>query len=301
MRKNIYLFLFLLIIGGWIWAHDQKSEDRLSLTGLMERAEKGDAKALYEVARLYESGYDSISVDSIKSILYYKLSADKGYAPAMNYLGYKYYLGSGVRRDVDSALYLIRKAAGEGDITAAANLGYLLTESKDFPHDEEEATKWISIAAEGGIMQAQFKMIEIMGNTWKDLSVDSALNLGMKYYLNKAPVMGIKLIQLAADKKTPKALALLGDAYSKGRGVPYDHKKSTEYFYMAACEGDPSAQFIIAEMLEIFPEALQSIEKRNPTNDKDFESPSFWYEKAAQSGVKDAESAYRELLAIPSR
>ena len=268
---------------------------------LVERADSGSPKALYDLARLHESGYDSIFVDSVRSMALYRLSAEHGYAPAMNYIGFRYYTGSDINKDIDSALYWIRKAANNGDITAAANLSYLLTESPDFPHDEEEALKWITIAAEGGVNEAQVKLIDRMSSSWEALPADSALQIGMKYYLENAPIMGVKLIEMAAKQNNPKAMAILGDAYSKGLGVVYDHQKAIDYFYEAALSGDPSAQFVIAEMLEIFPDAIHSnLEKYlSGASHGEMTDPTFWYEKAQEGGVTDSEKAYEKMFSFP--
>lgn len=301
MRRYFPFLLLLFFIGGGLWAEDRSVAHRLALRQLVDRASDGDAKALYDLARLHETGYDSIPLDSARSMALYLESAEKGYPPAMNYIGFRYFTGNGFEKDIDSALYWIRKAADQGDITAAANLGYLLSESKEIPHDEAEAIRWISIAAEGGVNEAQIKLASLKEKDWQELPADSALQLGMGYYLGKAPIIGVKLIEIAAGENNPRALSLLGDAYSKGIGVPYDHQKSTDYFYKAALAGDPAAQFIIAEMLEIFPEALPSSGEEPSGIIEDLSSPSFWYEKASQAGVDDAESAYRQLYSYPTQ
>ena len=92
---------------------------------------------------------------------------------------------------------------------------------------------------------------------------------------------------------SPRANALLGDAYSKGIGVPYNHQKSIDNFYKAALEGDPSAQFILAELLEIFPDILKNTTTEHL--EEEFYLPSYWYARAAEAGITDSESAYQRL------
>lgn len=250
--KRLFPFVFFIILMfGCLLAAGKGSDLSMALRGLAERADSGDAKALYDLARLYDKGYDSIPVDSVRSTALYLKSAEAGYAPARNYIGFRYYLGESLKQDVDSALYWIRLAAEDGDITAATNLGYLLTEGEGINHEEEEALDWLAIAADAGVPPAQEKMVA-----------------------------------LAEKLQTPKALALLGEAYSKGWGVSYDYQKSIDYFHQGALAGNPAAQFTIAEMLDIFPDAFEN------------ESADYWYEKAAEAGVIDAESAHRYLLSI---
>lgn len=293
-----------------------------ALAATPPNSSKASGEDLFLLAQLYETGNDSIPADLDRSISYYRMAAREGYAPARNYLGFLHYEGSKTSKDVDSALYWIGLAAEEGDIKAAGNLGYLLSQASDVSHDYPRAFKWLQKASdaglksslvplaelyrrglgveadtlkaialydraiESGIQDAQLYLLAMMGNSWKSLPADSALALGLKYYVHRAPVAGIDLIETAANAGSPKALALLGDAYSRGIGVPYDHDLSVEFFHKAAILGDPSAQFILAELLEFFPDLPG----------EDLHDPSYWYEKAAQAGVDDAEEAYKLLF-----
>ena len=281
---------------GGVWAQDEVKRQRDALQDLIEKAYGGDAKALYDLAYLHDIGYDSIPVDSLRSTLLYLQSAEKGYPPAMNFLGFRYYTGEAINKNIDSAIYWIRKAADSGDITAAANLGYLLTESDEIPHDYIEASKWLTIAVQEGVTDAQLKLLDIKKEEWLNLTPDSALVLGAKYYTGKAPIIGTEILQTASLGGIPKADALLGDAYSKGIGVPYDHQKAIDHFLKAAKGGDPSAQFVIGELLEIFPDALNNQPGMENT---DMIFPDYWLNKAAENGVTDSESAYQHLITIP--
>lgn len=301
------------------------------LTGITNNPDQ-----LYETALIYETGNDSIAPDPNKSTIFYRLAAEKGNVEAQNYLGFRYYNGEGTKQNVDSALYWIRKAAGQGDIKAAGNLGYLLSKAPEINHDYEEALKWLKIAAEAGlptsftqlgdlyrhglgtprdtlnaikwydkaidsrIPDTEIRLLSMMGYKWKELSPDSALVLGLKYYMGNAPTIGVELFENATKGTLPKAVALLGDAYAKGRGVPYDNKKSIEHYLEAAILGDPSAAFIIAEFLEFFPDGLPEMESLSQENKgkvskEDLNSPQFWYNVASSQGIIDSESAFRHL------
>ena len=289
--------LLTIITVNFIFADETRLKYQSSISELKKKAEYGDPKALFDLARIYDLGFDTISVDSAKSTKLYILSAEKGYPQAMNYLGFRYFKGEYINQNKDSALYWIKKAAEAGDITAAANLAYILTEvpENDSIKNSIDIYNWMLIAAEAGLIEPQLKIISMMRENWRNMSPDSVLALGIKYYTGKAPIMGIELIKIASDTKIPKALALMGDAYSKGKGLSYDYKKSTEYFVEAAFEGDPSAQFIIAEQLDFFPDSFQEIPFfKNQSSDK--KTATYWYEKAAEGGVFDAESAYTLLI-----
>lgn len=324
MKRYLPFILLICFFVGGVWAQSTLSRQQEALGELMQKAHEGDAKALYQLAKLYDTGFDTIPVDSVKSTALYLLSAQKGYAPARNFIGFRYYNGEILSRNIDSALYWIRLAAEEGDVSAASNLGYLLSQSEDITHDYPQALNWLSKAAEAGVpaalsqlgdlkrmglgttpdtleaislyeqaaakgdWQVQLKLLAMMGYKWKELTPDSALYLGIKYYTGDLPLAGIDLIEQVAETENPKALALLGDAYSKGVGVGYNHEKAIEYFRLAAQKGDPSAQFIIGELLEFFPD-----------DDTSGLSPQEWFDLASRQGVNDSQSAYDLLYSFP--
>jgi len=332
--------ILVLTLIGMAVASDGTARRHAAVRALAMRASEGDAKALYDLALLHDKGYDTVPVDSVRSTLLYRLSAEKGYPPAQSYLGYRYFNGEIVPRNVDSALYWFAKAAGAGDARAANNLGYLLSNGDVVTRDYPQAFYWLSKAAssglpaaesqladlyrqglgtekdtlmaitlyteaiEGGLADAELKLLSMMGHKWEKLPADSAVDLGRYYYTRRAPLIGVTLFENAARENNPDALTLLGDAYSRGIGVDYDHDRSIRYFLSAALRGDPSSQFVIAELLDIFPDALSSVAANEVLRDiysggevpDDIYTPSYWYGKAAEKGVTDAETATERML-----
>lgn len=320
LRAFPFILLFLLLAGGG--ASEEVTRKRLALRELVERANAGDPKSLYDLASLHDRGYDSIPIDSSRSTALYRLSAAKGYSRAENYLGFRYFKGEFVEQNIDSALFWITKAADDGNIAAANNLGYLFTESDVVPRDYQRGVYWLTKAADAGLPQAEsqladlyrhglgvtpdtafavalynraidkglhdaeLKLMSMMEKNWEKLSADSAVALGRYYYTHRAPMAGVMLFENAAKNNNPAALALLGDAYSKGKGIDYNHAESIKFYLRAAELGNPSAQFIIAELLDIFPDALPD----------SVPPASYWYEQAASSGIRDADSAFRVLI-----
>ena len=338
MRK--ILWMLVVISMGYLSAvyASSKSEPREGLSALMERAAGGDARALYNLAVLHDTGYangsDTVAVDSTLSTALYLKSAQLGYAPAQNYIGFRYFNGEAVRQDVDSALFWLAKAAGGGDVKAANNLGFLLANSDRVTRDYPQAIFWFEKAAvaglpsaqasladlvrqglgtepdttravdlynraiDGGLADAELKLLSMMGKKWEQLPPDSAVSLGKKYYLGRAPFIGVTLFENAAAENNPDALALLGDAYSRGIGVEYNHEKSLENFLTAALMGNAPSQFVIGELLDIFPDALmddapQAIIDYYFEGDppEDINSAEYWYDLAADAGIENAETA----------
>lgn len=220
--------------------------------------------------------------------LVYEIGADSA-----NYLGFRYYNGEGVKQNVDSALFWIRKAAEGGDIKGAGNLGYLLSMAPEIEHDYPEAIKWLTKASDaglpsaqsqladlfriglgiapdtiramelyeksgkGGLIDAQYKLIAMMGYKWKLLPADSSVNLGLYYHNNRLFGVAAELFMDAAEKDNPRGNALIGDALARGEGISYNSELAMEYFLKAALGGNASASFTLAEFLEFYPDSLR--------------------------------------------
>lgn len=345
MKKALFRLLpFLLLLTAFAGvaasAVDDATRRTAAVREIARKAAEGDAKALYDLAMLHDMGYDTVPLDSARSTELYRMSAQKGYAPAQNYLGFRYFNGDYVARDVDSALFWLVKAAGNGDAKAAGNLGYLLAFDNSVTRDYPQAIRWLTIAADAGLPSgeallgdvyrmglgtapdtlraaalytdaiqkglhdAEKKLLAMMGRRWTALAADSALAIGKYYYTHGAPVAGVTLFENAAGKGNPEALALLGDAYSRALGVDYSHERSLGYFLKAALLGNVPASFVIAELLDIFPDALKeegpdSIIREAYAGQEippDLYSAAYWYEKAAEGGVTDAAGATGMLL-----
>lgn len=338
--KHIFALLMIAVFLMAAAGAEGITRRRLSLRGLAERAASGDARALYQLSRLHDSGYDSIAVDSARAAALCLESARLGYVPAQSDAGFRYFRGEGVRRDVDSALYWTRRAAEAGDARAANNMGYLSLRGEYVAQDTGKAFEWFTVAAdaglpvgqsqladmyreglgtppdtlkaaelyskalESGLRDAGLKLLSMMERRWKDLPADSIMRLGRRYYTRNAPEIGIALLRDAAAHGNADALAILGDAYSRANGVDYDHDRSVACFLEAALRGQPSAQFFVAEMLDVFPDALRGETEsgviRSFYGDSpipaDIHTAAYWYALASARGVSDARSATRHLF-----
>lgn len=287
MNQVIYIAVLSLLAP---LAQGEVSHTRMAVRQLAERARSGDAKSLCDLAILHDMGYDSIPVDSARSTALYRLSAEKGYAPAQNYLGFRYFKGEGVTQNVDSALYWITEAAENGDAKAANNLGFLFSQGEKIPVDYPKAIHWLSVAADagvptgqslladlyregkgvkpdtlhavslytkaiaGGLQDAEKKLLAMVGESWLTLPLDTLMKTATYYYNHRAPVIGVTLLTKAAEEGDAEAMAMLGDAYAQARGVDYSYEKSLEWYRKAAKAGNPRARKIISELREFFPD-----------------------------------------------
>lgn len=222
---------------------------------LRQRAAEGDREAMYRLAWIYDTGTDSIAPDTALSTELYQRSADLGFAPAQNYLGFRYYTGQGVERDTVKGLELITRAADEGYAPAINNLAWLLIDD---------------IRNGGTRLQADtIKAISLLTTATNNRVPDAAQTLS--HLLTDTPAAAF------TDSVTADAFAALGRAYSFGAGVPYNHERSLALYLHAARLGQPDARRIIAETLEILPDALSAPNQFiNPPVTPEETSPLHW-------------------------
>lgn len=303
---------------------DSVSGDTITPRSLYQRAaEKGYIPAVshygYLLVRDAESQAD---IDSGMRLI--EKAALAGDPKAANNLGYFLTQGELVTRDYEKALFWLKKAADAGLATGAAQLADLYRQGLGTTPDTLAATALYEQAIHAGLADAQRKLIAMNARGWQSLSPDSALTLARRYYREGVTTPAIILLEQITNhyRNTPAsrenystsagkesystsaaqesystsvkahALALLGDAYSRGIGVPYSYEKSIELFLRAARLGNAPAQFIVAETLDMFPDALDEFISRTSAE----HSAVYWYDRASASGIEEATAAYRLLL-----
>lgn len=321
---------FLLTVWLWAVAPAQTLRaDSVALKALADlrgKASSGDPKALYDLASLLERGYRDIPHDTRAADSLFLASAEAGYPAARNYVGFKFYRGDGYPRDVHKALEWIQKAAEQGDAKAANNLGWLLMEGDGVEHDCKKAAYWLGKATDaglpvamsqlgdlyrtgrgverdslralalyekslaGGFPEAEPRIIAMEGKRLISLPGTCALSKGLEYKRMGGDRLAVMLFERAAEEGVPQAYTLLGDAASRGEGLPYSHDKATGYYLRGARLGDPSAMFILGELLEMFPDSLDILDATDEEK-----NAAGWLEKAGAAGVTDAATATRRL------
>lgn len=246
-------------------------------------------------------GYRLISEgeDAREGILWLEKAADAGDLKAASNLGWLLLQGEHVPRDVGKAVFWLGKAADGGLTIAQSLLGDLYRDGRGVPPDTLKADSLYRAAYERGFADAGYKLADLNKDRYAELSPEDAVREGKYYYYGFAPSEGVKLFYQAADAGNAEAMALLGDAYTRAVGVPYDHNLSLAYYCRAAIAGNPSAQFVLAELLEIFPDALDALDpeiiNHAGIDPQTLESPVYWYDRAAEAGVTSAEEAAAAL------
>lgn len=287
MRKIFWILSLLAISGvGATWA--MESDD------LRHRAEAGDVEAMNYLGYLLLSGNDSTAVDIPEGIKWLTRAAGSGDVKAASNLGWLLVKGEIVEQDLAKGIEWLSKSAEAGLPVANSILGDLYRDGEGMAPDTLAADSLYRKAFEGGLADAGYKLYALNAPRYEAMTPQEKVAEGKYYYLRYAPSEGVKLFYQAAEEGSADALALLGDAYTRAIGVPYDHDLSLRYYAKAAEGGNASAQFVIGELLEIFPDALDGIEGADghPLSD----DPQFWFTLAAAQGVEDALEASRRLL-----
>ncbi|MDE6010808.1 MAG: sel1 repeat family protein [Muribaculaceae bacterium] len=211
-------------------------------------------------------------------------------------------LRRGIVADNEKAAFWLERAAQSGVATASSMLGDLYRDGRGVPQDSLLAAACYYAAIDAGLADAAYKLEAMERRKWEALSPEKQLQLGLYLYTHRVPDLAIpifsRLTDLPASDPGPvtsattirgAAFALLGDAYTRALGVGYAHDLSLEYYWRAAELGNAPAQFVISELLEIFPDALDLLSDNPP-------GPQQLREAAAQAGIHNAEEATRRLM-----
>lgn len=256
--------------------------------------------------RLY-FGDSLLPPEPVRAMLLIAEASHLGDPRADNNLAFILINGDTAFRDPERAASLFARAAAAGLPTAMAQLADLRARGIGAQADTASANELYLRAAEKGLQDAEYKYIALNRPRWLALSPDSLLAIAHAIYPLRAPSAAVEILSLAtagadsippnpdADPVPPQAtaLAILADAAARGLGSPYDFTKSLSLFLSAAALGDPSAQFIIAETLDMTPDALIPL-GTDPASH--YNDPRFWYQHAARMGITDAAKAYQRLL-----
>ncbi len=147
------LFVLLAITSTYAASPEQPNSvplDPNSLQTLIDKADKGDPNAQYNLGLVYfvPQGYK-------EAFKWWTKAAEQGYASAQFKLGAMYAYGTGIPQDYKEALKWWTKAAEQGHADAQSFLGSRYYFGVDVPQDYKEAVKWFTKAAEQDEPKAQ--------------------------------------------------------------------------------------------------------------------------------------------------
>lgn len=225
-----------------------------------------DAEKIEELKREFPSAFRGATSGkraSFLGALHRKAAA--GDVNAQYNLAVRYYLGHGVKKDVQEATKWWLKAAEQGDVESQFRVGWLYMEANR--SDSAEAVKWYTKAAEAGHAAAQN-------------CVGVAFCIGDRNSVKKDPAKAFYWFGKAAAQGNPEAQCNLASCYSEGIGVDADPRKAVYWYRKAAEQGEYRAQHYLGNCYH-FGRGVK----------KDLKKAAFWYRKAAEKGEHGAQSS----------
>ena len=244
---------------------------------IREAAYKGNAIALYMMAKYFSEGYGVQPINQQKAIAYFKKSYESGYPVAGYDVAASLPDGSPEQDEIrKNAKHNILELANEGDVFAQTNAAWGYENGYGTAADDYEAVKWVQKAAKQGYARAQ-------------------CNLGWMYKyghgVEQSDVKAVEWYLKAAEQGYARAQYNLGDMYFYGRGVERSYEKAVEWYLKAAEQGLAEAQYDLGWMYYNGDGVEQSFEKAVE-----------WHQKAAEQGFAEAQcnlgSMYRYGLGV---
>lgn len=148
-----------------------------------------------------------------------------------------YYWGWGDRLDknYEKAIELYKRAAGDGQLEAAYNLGVIYEKGLGITAQYEAAVKWYRYAAKRGFRDAQYNLANMYA---KGAGIKANQRIAVEWY------------KKAAEQGDIDAAYNLGNRYAKGEGVNVDYVLSYKWYSIAQKSGDNDAS-ILLEALKV--------------------------------------------------
>ncbi len=254
-------------------------------------AERGHAKAAYNLALMYEKGEGGLPQDDEKYMALMEQSARAGFAKAQNNLAFAYDLGKyGAAVDKEKAIHWYRQAVAQGHMHAQFNLGLSYEDGDGVPQDRDKALELFRLAAEQGHEKAQKKVAEYETRAAEEAAPEpeptpeEAFDKALGFYRgkdgNEDKAQAARWFAKAAEQGHGEAACYLAKMYAGGEGgLPQDEAQ-----YMALMEQSARAGFAEAQNSLAL---AYDLGRHGAAIDK--EKAIHWYQKAADQGYKFAQ------------
>lgn len=206
-----------------------------SVQQLQTDAQKGDATAQFELARVYLKGAPGLDKDEKKALELLQAAAAQGHAEAMGAVGFIYASGAGVPRNEDEAIRWFRMGAEKGGPKSQLNLGNMLVHGKGTEKNLEEGVAWIQKAADQGLPDAAIAY----GNILYFGEYGRAVDYGKAFpYLLKG-----------AESGNAECQNMVGVMFENGKGTLASEATAEKWLRQGAEQGNVKAQSNLGHLL----------------------------------------------------
>ena len=177
------------------WYIDIKPWKKLAeMEGLADGEESQTANEWFTLGYNYYKG-KGVEQDYELAVACYSRAAWQGHIVAANNLGLCYELGNGVVHNVEAMIYWYEKSANAGYATAQSNLGLLYYYGNKVEKDYEKALYWYKKAESQGYGRTMYELGVVYG---QGLAVKKNYATAKKYFL-KAQEKGYEKAQSGLD------------------------------------------------------------------------------------------------------
>ncbi len=225
MRRTILFLSAAALMTSGLLAQERAEFLERAHKAVMERAQTGDANALFALGEFYYLGM-GVPKDLEKAMEYFERAAQKGHVKAAFNLGHI----SFERGEYDKARKWFERAAEAKDPKSMLYLGEIHYQGLGVPQDYGKALYWYTKASEAGYPQAQY-------------------SLGMMFFEGKGVKrdyqQAAKLFEKAAEQEHAEAAYMLGKMYLEGLGVPKNMELAKRYITQAYIDGHTAAKKIM--------------------------------------------------------
>ncbi len=206
---------------------DVDAKNQVKILTLLEKAEKEDCQAQFELGSCYFQG-DAVPRNYKEALHWFRRAAERYHPEALYSLGVCYSEGRGVPENLPEGAKWYEKAAERGHPQAQCNLGVCYFKGNGVPQKIEDAAKWYRKAAERNIPAAQYYY-------------GSCLYHGGGVTQDRK--MAVEWYKRAAQQGFIPAQYYFALCCLHGEGLPKpDRQEALKWFKRAADQGDADAK-----------------------------------------------------------
>lgn len=174
-----------------------------------------------------------------EAMKWYKLSAEKGSAKAMYNVGFMYYKGQSVAQNYTEAMSWFKKSADKGIELAMFNIGAMYYNGLGVAKNEAEARMWFQKAADKGSEDAKKALQQLAVPTDNG---SAEFQKGNEAFDAKNYAEAMRWFKTSADKGNTNAMYNIGTMHQNGNGINADGSEALKWYTLSADKGNETAK-----------------------------------------------------------